>query len=141
VSFLPPSTLPCLAVVDDDRDLLDFMLLALEDCGWNCLPIATSAGACDLIAAAVPDAVLLDLHLESRNQGMDIIRQLGDRPETAGIPVIIWTADARFLREQRVWLRERGIQALSKPFDIDELAALLDSLMPQVRTPGIAPTA
>jgi CheY-like chemotaxis protein len=140
VSFLPPSTLPCLAVVDDDRDLLDFMLLALEDCGWNCLPIATSAGACDLIAAAVPDAVLLDLHLESRNQGMDIIRQLGDRPDTAGIPVILWTADARFLDEKEAWLRDRGIQVLAKPFDIDELAAVLDSLTPQVPAPGITPT-
>jgi two-component system OmpR family response regulator len=124
-------------VVDDDRDLLDLMPVALEDCGWDCLPITASADACDLIAAATPDAVLLDLHLETRNQGMEILRQLGNRPETAGIPVIIWTADARFLQEQDAWLRERGIQVLPKPFELDELATLLGALASRVSARGI----
>jgi DNA-binding response OmpR family regulator len=131
---------PCLAVVDDDLDLIDLMPLVLADLGWKCLPITDSATACDVIAAATPDAMLLDLHLESRNGGMDIARQLGDRPETAGIPVILWTADARFVDEQGTWLQERGIKILSKPFELDELSALLDALTSQGSTPRPSPS-
>jgi two-component system OmpR family response regulator len=139
VSVLPTPNPPRLAIVDDDQDLLDLMPLACSEWGWECLAITDSATACNQIAVAAPDAVLLDLHLESRNRGMDVLQQLLDRPDTAGIPVILWTADAYFLAEREAWLRERGIKVLAKPFEIDELAALLDALRLQAVAPRPTP--
>jgi len=73
-----------------------------------------------------PDLVLLDLHLPDM-PGETVLRRLQTNPKTAGIPVVILSADARPGLIQR--LLEQGAQAfLTKPLAVKELLELLDTV-------------
>lgn len=117
-----------LAVVEDDRDLRDLVAQIVVDWGWTTIPIPDGSRAGDLIACDVPDAVLLDLHLSSPQSGWTVLEALRTDPATCRIPIIIWSADVRQLEEKGTWLREQGISVLPKPFDIEDLSRLLDSV-------------
>jgi PAS domain S-box-containing protein len=74
-----------------------------------------------------PDLVLLDLHLPDL-PGETVLRRLQTNPKTAGIPVVILSADARPGLIQR--LLEQGARAfLTKPLAVKELLELLDSVV------------
>jgi PAS domain S-box-containing protein len=80
----------------------------------------------DLAAEHDPDLVLLDLHLPDM-PGQEVLRRLQANPKTAGIPVVILSADARPGLVQR--LLEQGARAfLTKPLDVKELLELLDAV-------------
>ena len=74
----------------------------------------------------IPDLILLDLHLPGLH-GDEVLRRLGDKQATAGIPVAILSAEASpgIIRH----MRTRGVIAyLTKPLDLTELGQLLDSV-------------
>jgi PAS domain S-box-containing protein len=80
----------------------------------------------ELAAEHHPDLVLLDLHLPDM-PGEVVLRRLQANPRTAGIPVVILSADARSGLIQR--LLEQGARAfLTKPLDVRELLGLLDAV-------------
>jgi PAS domain S-box-containing protein len=71
-----------------------------------------------------PALVLLDLNLPDVS-GEEVLRRLHDDPRTAGIRVVVVSADATAGRFER--LRARGAQAyLTKPFQIEEFLAVID---------------
>ena len=73
-----------------------------------------------------PDLVLLDLHLPDL-PGETVLHRLQTNPKTAGIPVVILSADARPGLIQR--LLEQGARAfLTKPLAVKELLELLDAV-------------
>ena len=80
----------------------------------------------DLAAEHHPDLVLLDLHLPDM-PGQEVLARLRANPATAGIPVVVLSADARpsLIRE----LREQGARAfLTKPLDVKSFLDLLDDV-------------
>jgi len=73
-----------------------------------------------------PDLVLLDLHLPDM-PGETVLRRLQTNPRTAGIPVVILSADARPSLIER--LLEQGARGfLTKPLAVKELLELLDAV-------------
>jgi signal transduction histidine kinase/CheY-like chemotaxis protein len=75
----------------------------------------------------VPDLLLLDLHLPDLS-GDEILRQLHALPVTAGMPVVILSAEAapEVIRD----MRSRGVIAyLTKPLDLAELGRVIDSFL------------
>jgi signal transduction histidine kinase/CheY-like chemotaxis protein len=80
----------------------------------------------ELAAEHHPDLVLLDLHLPDM-PGEEVLRRLRATPKTADVPVVILSADAR--PSQIEHLLTQGARAfLTKPLDVKELLALLDTL-------------
>jgi CheY-like chemotaxis protein len=80
----------------------------------------------DLAAQHHPDLVLLDLHLPDM-PGEEVLRRLRVDPKTADVPVVILSADAR--PGQMTQLLEQDVRAfLTKPLDVKELFALLDTI-------------
>jgi CheY-like chemotaxis protein len=80
----------------------------------------------DLAREHHPDLLLLDLHLPDMS-GQDVLRRLRADPKTAGIPVAVLSADAR--PSLITQLLDRGVRAfLTKPLDVKELLALLDTI-------------
>jgi CheY-like chemotaxis protein len=70
--------------------------------------------------------VLLDLHLPDA-AGTEILDALRADPRTAGIPVVVVTADATPVQIER--LRARGVAAyLTKPIDVRELLRVVESI-------------
>jgi PAS domain S-box-containing protein len=73
-----------------------------------------------------PDLILLDLHLPDM-PGETVLRRLQANPKTAGIPVVVLSADARPGLIQR--LLEEGVRSfLTKPLAVKELLEVLDAV-------------
>jgi len=114
-----------LLVVDDDRALRDVLRRALSLAGYEVRLADSGATALSEIAAAAPDAVVLDIGLPDID-GLDVCRLL--RREGNRVPVLMLTA------RDAVADRIDGLDAgaddyLVKPFDVDELAARLRALL------------
>ena len=118
-----------IAIVEDDPGILGFMAEALADAGYAVVPWMTERGAQDMLVAAHPAAVVLDIGLERPHAGMDVLRTMREQAETAAVPVLVCTADWDFLQEQRAELRGMGCETLAKPFLLAELLAAVEDLL------------
>ena len=107
-------------------DLVETFLLSRP--GWRLVPALQGRIGVDLAREHRPDLVLLDLHLPDLT-GEEVLRRLRADPRTAGIPVIIISADAT--RDSLERLRGAGADAyLTKPLDLDEFMATLETHLP-----------
>ncbi|HLJ69414.1 MAG TPA: response regulator [Chloroflexota bacterium] len=112
-----------IAIIDDDLDFLRYVCQALGDEGWEPLPCSDSLSAFDTVRREQPDAVLLDVRMETGQSGLDICRFLRLHPATATIPIILCSADSITVRNNAAWLSEHDVDILNKPFDLDDLYA------------------
>jgi len=113
--------MPRVIVVDDDPGFIDLMTELLEEWGWDLVTCSQAESALACVKRDQPDAVLLDIRLNARQSGWDILDGLQADPTTSTIPVVICSAAADELRSHASWLHERGMGVLPKPFDIEEL--------------------
>ena len=104
-------------VVEDSRDLGMAMKSLLEACGAQVSgPVATAADADRLVAGSLPDAALVDIHLQGGERADDLIGRLHDR----GVRVVVTSGDSSELQAP-----EKATAILSKPFGEDDLFAAL----------------
>jgi CheY-like chemotaxis protein len=80
----------------------------------------------DLAAEHDPDLILLDLHLPDMPD-QEVLRRLQTTPETAEIPVVILSADARSGLIERL-LEEGARGFLTKPLAVKELLEAIDAV-------------
>lgn len=114
-------------VVDDEsrnRRLLDVFLKAE---GFDVLQAATGAEALALVAAELPDAVLLDLMMPDMD-GFQVMQRLKELPGTRPIPIIIVSALDDLAARQRV-LASGAEDFIGKPVDRWELSVRLRRLL------------
>ena len=77
--------------IDDDRDQRRIAERFLEAAGFSVQTCASGGEGLMMLEQCLPDAVLLDMHMEGMS-GMDVLRRIKDtHPE---VPVIILTGDA-----------------------------------------------
>jgi CheY-like chemotaxis protein len=67
--------------------------------------------------------------MENSDSGWHLLELLQADPTTALIPLVVCSADQLQLEEREGWLCQRDMRFLLKPFDLDELDALLDDLL------------
>jgi PAS domain S-box-containing protein len=95
---------------------------------WKLVPALQGRIGVELAREHRPDLVLLDLHLPDIT-GEEVLRRLRADPRTAGIPVVIISADAT--RDSLDRLRALGADAyLTKPLDLDDFLATLEAHLP-----------
>jgi two-component system, OmpR family, response regulator MprA len=121
-----------LLVVDDDRALRDVLRRSLELAGYEVRLTDSGSGALGEVAAAVPDAVVLDIGLPDID-GLEVCRLL--RREGNRVPVLMLTA--RDAVSDRIDGLDAGADDyLVKPFDIDELKARIRALIRRAGADG-----
>ncbi len=112
-------------IVDDDRALRDALRRALALAGYEITLAEDGQQALAVVAAAAPDAIVLDVGLPGID-GLEVCRQLrgaGDR-----VPVLMLTArDA--IADRIDGLDAGADDYLVKPFDVGELKARLRALL------------
>jgi CheY-like chemotaxis protein len=114
-----------IAVIDDDPVFVDLMRAFLESEGYAVVHWTRGRGARAFLQRSRPELVLLDVRMEDAEAGRRVLARLGpDRPA-----VIVCTADTRFLTEQAAWLSQRCEAVIAKPFDLDELQALIERVL------------
>ena len=122
-------------IVDDDPDIVAFVgeLLQLE--GYDVLPWYTARGVHEQIHQHQPQLVILDLHLEVRAAGIQILQQLRADAQTTHLPVLLCTVDDTLLQHYHERLVTLHCATLRKPFT---LPALLESVVTLIGYAGDA---
>ena len=114
-----------IAVIDDDGAIRDLLAAVLTDEGYEPLVFADGASALPALGAHPPDALILDLQLPPPLDGWSLLARLRADPMLRTLPVLICTGDERAVRAQTALLDRPGHAVLAKPFDLDDLLAML----------------
>jgi len=126
----PPRTV--LYVEDNPANLRLVEQIAVRHAHIRLLPAAAAGPGLALARQALPDLILLDIHLPDAD-GYAVLAQLRDDPSTRAIPVVALTAQTLPADLQR--MRAAGFKdCITKPIDIARLDALLAHVEPW-RTP------
>ena len=112
--------MPTVIVVDDDATVRFTLQEVIEACGHEVLAVADGGAALELLDGA--DVVVTDLAMPGMD-GMELLRRV--RAVAPRMPVIMVTArgSERVVVEA---IRAGAYDYLSKPVDVDELAAVVD---------------
>ena len=123
-----PRVPPRVLVVEDEQDIAGLIKHTLERSGDATVEtVGRGDEALRIIAADVPDLVILDLNLPVLS-GDEICRMLRQRPETAQLPVIMLTA--RTSESDRVAGLDLGADDyVTKPFSLRELGARVRAVL------------
>src|SRR5512139_2120599 len=80
--------MPTIALVDDDRNILASVSIALESEGYRVQTYTDGASALDGFQTALPDLAILDIKMP-RMDGMELLRRLRQKTD---LPVIFLTS-------------------------------------------------
>jgi CheY-like chemotaxis protein len=112
-------------VVNDDTAFLQLMEQLLEDEGYRADTLKTTKNALDRIKEQRPALVVLDVRINNEAAGLLLLDLITLDPETSSIPVIVATSNLQALAGREAELAAKGVYVIAKPFDIDELGALM----------------
>jgi DNA-binding response OmpR family regulator len=121
---------PHILTVDDTPETLDLLREILEDEGYR---ITTSMALLDLdnVKDLAPDAIIQDVLVEhSQELGWKFLTLVRLDPELADVPLILCTAEHAVRDKAMVeTLHELGVPLILKPFQADELLAVLGEVL------------
>lgn len=108
-------------VVDDEPHIIELLKFNLEREGFKVLTAADGLDGLAKVREDLPDLIILDIMLPGLD-GLEVLKRLRARPETANIPIIFLSA--RGEEVDRVLGLEMGADDyIAKPFSIRELVA------------------
>jgi len=119
-------------LVDDEDVNIYALKIILESRGYRCLAATNGAEALRIASEALPDTILLDIHMPVMD-GYEVCRRLKEDPRTQPIPVLFLTARHRDRNEIIRGLDLGANDYVTKPFNADELIARV-GVMIRVRT-------
>lgn len=116
-----------LLLVDDEPGLREAVQAYLEDSGFEVDVASNAREGLDLARQKLPDLVITDIMMPQVD-GYQFLQQLRDEPQFKTLPVVFLTA--RGMTSDRIQGYNAGCDAyLSKPFDPDELVAIVTNLL------------
>lgn len=114
-------------VVDDDLPLRGMLSAALRQHGFQVFIAGDGGEAQRALTLHHPDIILLDLMMPDIN-GWDFLQRLKETGHIGTVPIIVISAH---LRNDPQAVLQMGVSAmLPKPFDLDDLFALIEHLAP-----------
>src|SRR5512144_2530444 len=108
-------------IVDDEPRMATVVAMALARDGYECEPCASASAALEAIDARGADVVVTDLKMPDMD-GIELLRRL--RATRPTLPVILLTAHGSVPTAVAA-MREGAFDYVTKPFDNDELRALV----------------
>ena len=122
-----------LLLVDDEPGIRESVQAYLEDNeAWQVTPASNAEEAWDSLESQTPDLIISDIMMPQVN-GYEFLAKLKEDPRYRSIPVVFLTA--RGMTSDRIQGYEAGCDAyLSKPFDPEELEAIVKNLLSKTQT-------
>ncbi len=121
-------------VVDDDRAIREMLRIALEVEGYAVSVLDDGQRVAEtLLAAAEPCVVLMDLMMPGVS-GWEVCRQLVADAQLARHPVVVMTAG--LMKGDACPTPARAL--LCKPFELDQIYTLVESLAAEMIAPPVA---
>ena len=121
-------------VIDDDKDARECIHTMLTRDGWPVIEAANGREGLERLDAGVPALILLDLMMPEMD-GFAFLRALRNRPDGAGIPVVVLTAKDITADDRARLERQADRIILKGSLSLNELVHELRSLAP-VAAPG-----
>ncbi len=116
-----------LLLVDDEPGLRDAIQAYLEESGFTVAAASNALQAWELLEQNRPDLVITDVMMPQVD-GYEFLAKLRDDDRFSFLPVVFLTA--RGMKRDRIQGYDAGCDAyLSKPFDPDELVAIVKNLL------------
>lgn len=118
-------------LVDDEKDLVETMILRLEASGYEVISAFDGQEALDKAKSENPDLIILDLMLP-KVDGFKVCRMLKFDEKYKKIPIILFSARAQDVDKQMG--KDVGAEAyITKPFDSQILLAKIEELTKEVK--------
>lgn len=130
----PLGSAPLVLVIDDDVDLCALIVEVMSLEGLRTASAKDGRTAIDLAVRLRPDLIILDLLLPEIT-GEEVLRRLQADHRTRYTPVVLVTASSSTDEKVR-HLRAGADDYITKPFDLDELAARVLTALRRARTLG-----
>jgi DNA-binding response OmpR family regulator len=119
-----PTDNPVVLVVEDDPPVRDLLDDVLHEVGYEVVGVHDVRAAFQLMRTLQVDLVTLDLDLPGL-PGSELLNMLQARSRAVP-PVIIITSDTPV----RLELRDKVQAVVAKPFDVDDLIAIIRTFLP-----------
>jgi len=121
-----------IVVVNDNPDFLDLMADILHDHRYAATVIdGDRDDALDLVRAAEPDGLIIDLRLgHDELHGWEVLQEIRRDPPLSDLPTIICSGDIEGLTgldEKLAGMRR--VATLKKPFSVGEMLGLLNEVL------------
>ena len=114
-------------VINDTEEILElFRVILHEEAGYEVTLQSFHPQIMGRVLEIKPDLIISDHVFGEEKIGWQFIQKLKMARETANIPVIVCSAAVKELKEMEGYLISKGVGVLYKPFDIDELLALVE---------------
>ena len=110
-------------VVDDEPDILEVARIILEKKGYGVITAKDGNEALEKVSASKPDLIILDI-IMPRKSGLEVCKILKSDPETASIPILMFTVLGRN-RDREQGLKAGADDYLVKPFSAEELVNII----------------
>ena len=107
-------------VVDDDRETCEFLTEILSTEGWSVEATQSAEGALTLLDREPFDCALVDLNLNERRTGLDVLKAFKDRSPRTEVILITGFGTLEAAIEA---LREGAFDVISKPFTVEDVRA------------------
>ena len=116
-------------LIEDEPNITEAIRFLLTREGWQVETHAEGTDAVQVVLAARPDLVILDVMLPGRS-GMDILRDLRKHDEMQSLPVLMLTA--RGQSRDREMAEQAGVSRfMTKPFSNAEVLTAVRDLHAQ----------
>ena len=116
-------------LIEDEPNITEAIRFLLTRDGWRVDAHADGSSAVEVIRAARPDLVILDVMLPGKS-GIEIVRDLREIAEFAALPVLMLTA--RGQSRDREMAEKAGVtRFMTKPFSNTEVLAAVRDLHAQ----------
>lgn len=116
-------------LIEDEPNITEAIRFLLTRDGWTVDSHSDGSDAVEVIKAAKPDLVILDLMLPGKS-GMEIIKDLRDEEKLRNLPVLMLTA--RGQAKDRDMAEKAGVSRfMTKPFSNTEVLAAVRDLHAQ----------
>jgi DNA-binding response OmpR family regulator len=115
-----------IAIIEDNADIRHLLHEALTDEGYDALSIEEPNDLQAQLTAARPDLVLIDLRLGKWGDGLALASSIRMDPAYRDIPLTVMSAAPEDLRRNKRTLTNLRCRVIEKPFDLDDLFALIE---------------
>jgi DNA-binding response OmpR family regulator len=116
-------------VINDEQPILELFQLMLEQEGYDVHLSLIAFEDVREVERIAPALIILDLKVGKDTAGLLLLQQLRMYRPTMRIPIILCTAGLRMMQEQEEILRAKGIPIVYKPFDVDEMLAVVAHML------------
>ena len=118
-----------IALVDDERVLVDSLCLELSERGHKVRPFYRAETFMEYITGEEPEVILLDLRLPDLS-GLEVLSRV--KKKHPRIPVIIITAHGNLDTAIQA-MKGGAFDYIKKPFDLDEMDILIDNAINKIK--------